>query len=138
MIEMDMAGAEISDRLRYLTLKAAGGRCALCGTTSRTASLHVVPILAAFGVELDSMENLQVLCDRCARGRQDDECDLREPSPEFVEDCHFCKRHAESAVISHGTVWAYADRYPEENSGAWRPPRPDQNLGARRCFAGHP
>jgi 5-methylcytosine-specific restriction endonuclease McrA len=69
-------------KLRYEVLKAYGALCMCCGHTGHIVVDHIKsrrrhPELAL------CFDNLQVLCDRCNRGKSyDDETDWRQKLPE--------------------------------------------------------
>lgn len=69
--------------LRFNTLKHYGARCMLCRTTEgRIVVDHIKPRSKYPLLELDP-ENLQVLCDKCNRGKgNSDETDFRPAKPE--------------------------------------------------------
>jgi predicted house-cleaning noncanonical NTP pyrophosphatase (MazG superfamily) len=85
---------------RYRVLKAARGRCELCGISSKLSPIdidHIVPRNEAdkFGfvlkddvrMPLDDERNLQALCFRCNRAKRDkDKTDFRLPEKKLVRD----------------------------------------------------
>jgi predicted house-cleaning noncanonical NTP pyrophosphatase (MazG superfamily) len=91
-------GVEASTR--YRVLKAARGRCELCGISSKLAPIdidHIVPrneadkngFIVKDGVRmpLDDERNLQALCFRCNRAKRDkDKTDFRLPQQKLVRD----------------------------------------------------
>lgn len=81
----------ISSSKRYQVLKAAKGKCQLCGVPSELSPIdvdHIVPksrankygkvVLDGKPMEVDSIDNLQALCFRCNRAKRDgDQTDWR-------------------------------------------------------------
>ena len=64
-------------KARFEILKKFGPKCMLCGATERIVVDHIKPRRRYPALELD-LENLQVLCDDCNRGKSyDDETDFR-------------------------------------------------------------
>ena len=59
----------VPDDLRYQVLKESGGRCALCGATSKEAVLQVDHIQPRSRGGTNDKSNLQALCDRCNLGK---------------------------------------------------------------------
>lgn len=85
---------------RYKVLKAARGKCELCGISSKITPIdidHIVPKSQADKVgfivkdgqrmHLNDERNLQALCFRCNRAKRDvDDTDFRLPSAKLVRD----------------------------------------------------
>lgn len=68
----------ISDSLRFQVLKAAGGRCQLCGTSAKERPLDVDHIIPRSRGGKTELSNLQALCSKCNRSkRNQDETDFR-------------------------------------------------------------
>jgi len=106
----------IPDSLRYLVLKAAGGRCCqLCGIAVKERPLdvdHIIPRSRGGNTEL---ANLQALCSKCNRSkRNQDDTDFRSfPPPSADPTCVFCQSATISkAVERNGSVFAIQDKYP--------------------------
>jgi ATP adenylyltransferase len=105
----------IPDSLRFLVLKAAGGRCQLCGILAKERPIdvdHIVPRSRGGKTEL---ANLQALCSKCNRSkRNQDQTDFRSwPIPSADPTCVFCQPEAISkAVEKNGSVFAIQDRFP--------------------------
>jgi ATP adenylyltransferase len=105
----------IPDSLRFVVLKAAKGKCQLCGTSAKECPLdvdHTIPRSRGGKTEL---ANLQALCSKCNRSkRNQDDTDFRSwPEPSFDPGCVFCGPDSVSkAVEKNGSVFAIIDKYP--------------------------
>lgn len=105
----------IPDSLRFLVLKAAGGRCELCGISVKDRPLDVDHIIPRSRGGKTELANLQALCSKCNRSkRNQDETDFRSwPHPSADPDCVFCGPDLMSrAIEKNGSVLAIMDRYP--------------------------
>ena len=85
---------------RYLVLKAAEGKCELCGIPSKVSPIdvdHIVPrsradksgyiVKDGTRVHVDDRQNLQALCFRCNRAKRNhDDTDFRPPGSKLVRD----------------------------------------------------
>ena len=85
---------------RYLVLKAAKGKCELCGIPAKVSPIdvdHIVPRSRAdkngyimkegTRIHLDDERNLQALCFRCNRAKRNhDATDFRPPESKLVRD----------------------------------------------------
>ena len=70
----------VPNSTRYRVLKAANGKCQLCGISAKNAVLHVDHITPRSKGGSNEMENLQCLCEQCNLGKGNrDESDFREP-----------------------------------------------------------
>jgi ATP adenylyltransferase len=68
----------VPNSVRYQVLKAAGGKCALCGISAKDAVLHVDHIQPRSRGGTNSIENLQCLCEQCNLGKSNrDDTDFR-------------------------------------------------------------
>ena len=105
----------IPDSLRFLVLKAAGGRCQLCGISAKDRPLDVDHIIPRSRGGKTELANLQALCSKCNRSkRNQDETDFRSlPQPAVDPNCAFCGSDLISkAVERNGSVLAVMDKYP--------------------------
>jgi 5-methylcytosine-specific restriction endonuclease McrA len=85
---------------RYRVLKAARGKCELCGISSKISEIdidHIVPknradrygyvIKDSVKIPVDDEKNLQALCFRCNRAKRDqDDTDFRKPRGKIIRD----------------------------------------------------
>ncbi len=70
--------ADIPEALRYQVLKAASGKCVLCGASAETAVLHVDHIVPRSKGGTNDLDNLQCLCEQCNLGKSNkDTTDFR-------------------------------------------------------------
>jgi predicted house-cleaning noncanonical NTP pyrophosphatase (MazG superfamily) len=97
--ERDPSGG-VEASTRYRVLKAARGRCELCGISSKLSPIdidHIVPrnhadkhgfvVKDGIRMPLDDERNLQALCFRCNRAKRDrDNTDFRLPQQKLVRD----------------------------------------------------
>lgn len=105
----------IPDSLRFLVIKAAGGRCQLCGIPAKERPLDVDHIIPRSRGGKTELANLQALCSKCNRSkRNQDETDFRSwPDPSADPTCVFCgPEMASKAVEKNGSVFAIMDKYP--------------------------
>jgi diadenosine tetraphosphate (Ap4A) HIT family hydrolase/5-methylcytosine-specific restriction endonuclease McrA len=105
----------IPDSLRFLVLKAAGGRCQLCGISAKERPLDVDHIIPRSRGGRTELANLQALCSKCNRSkRNQDETDFRSwPHPSADPNCVFCGPDMVSkAVEKNGSVFAIKDKFP--------------------------
>jgi diadenosine tetraphosphate (Ap4A) HIT family hydrolase/5-methylcytosine-specific restriction endonuclease McrA len=105
----------VPDSLRFQALKAAGGRCALCGATRDERPLDIDHIVPRSRKGQNTLDNLQVLCSKCNRAKGNrDRADFRELSPvQPAPGCPFCALDFQAAAIAeNGSVFAVKDRYP--------------------------
>jgi ATP adenylyltransferase len=105
----------IPDSLRFLVLKAAGGRCQLCGILAKERPIdvdHTVPRSRGGKAELT---NLQALCSKCNRSkRNQDQTDFRAWRLQSADSaCVFFQPPAISkAIEKNASVFAILDKYP--------------------------
>jgi predicted house-cleaning noncanonical NTP pyrophosphatase (MazG superfamily) len=92
--------ARVEASTRFRVLKAARGKCELCGISSKIAPIdidHIIPqsradkhgYVTRDGVKIDVNDerNLQALCFRCNRAKRDqDDTDFRLPVKKLVRD----------------------------------------------------
>jgi len=97
--ERDPSGG-VDASIRYRVLKAARGRCELCGISSKLSPIdidHIVPrnladkhgfvVKDGIRMPLDDERNLQALCFRCNRAKRDkDNTDFRISQQKLVRD----------------------------------------------------
>jgi ATP adenylyltransferase len=111
---LNMGEEDVPDSLRYKVLKAAKGRCMLCGATSHERLLNICHIKPVSRGGETIYENLQVLCDKCSTSRSDeDDADFRPVADEgFNNDCIFCAASKENNLIENDYAFAIPDKYP--------------------------
>jgi ATP adenylyltransferase len=111
---LNMGEEDVPDSLRYKVLKAAKGRCMLCGATSHERLLNICHIKPVSRGGETIYENLQVLCDKCSTARSDeDDADFRPVVDEgFNNDCIFCAAFKENNLIENDYAFAIPDKYP--------------------------
>jgi ATP adenylyltransferase len=105
----------IPDSLRFLVLKAAAGRCQLCGISAKERPLDVDHIIPRSRGGKTELANLQALCSKCNRSkRNQDETDFRSlPQQDADPNCIFCgSAFVSKAVERNGSVLAILDKYP--------------------------
>ena len=105
----------VPDSVRFFVLKAAGGRCQLCGVSAKECPLDVDHIIPRSRGGKTELANLQALCSKCNRSkRNQDETDFRTwPHPSADPDCVFCQPDVMSrAIEKNGSVFAIEDKYP--------------------------
>jgi ATP adenylyltransferase len=105
----------IPDSLRFLVLKAAGGRCQLCGISAKERPLDVDHIIPRSRGGKTEFTNLQALCSKCNRSkRNQDDTDFRSlPHHDADPQCAFCQSDLMSkAIEKNGSVFAILDKYP--------------------------
>ena len=112
MLETD----PVPDSLRYDVLRNGGGRCALCGATKIDRPLHVDHIIPRSRGGQNTIENLQILCEKCNLAKSNrDNTDFRElavASEDALEyGCPFC--YPERRIIDENdSVFAIEDQFP--------------------------
>jgi ATP adenylyltransferase len=103
----------VPDSVRYLVLRAAKNRCALCGITTKEAVLHVDHIIPRSRGGTNDLANLQALCAQCNQAKSNkDDTDFRELPLEHDPECRFCECREVWTVEENGTVWAHKDGFP--------------------------
>ena len=105
---------DVPDSLRYKVLKAARGRCMLCGATSHEGLLNICHIKPVSRGGETIYENLQVLCDKCSTSRSDkDDSDFRPGADEgFNTHCIFCAVSKDIFLVENDYAFAIPDKYP--------------------------
>lgn len=108
----------ISDLLRYRVLKESGGRCSLCGATSKDTVLDVDHIIPRSKGGKTVYENLQVLCAKCNRSKGNkDDTDFRETSSVIKVDCLFCNQNLKDKyILENDYAFAVLDNFPVTKS----------------------
>jgi ATP adenylyltransferase len=105
----------VPDSLRFKVLKAAGGRCALCGATKNDRPLDIDHINPRTRKGKNEEENLQVLCSKCNRSKGNkDKTDFRKLGiHESDPGCPFCSKEIGSRKIEElDSVFAIKDKFP--------------------------
>jgi diadenosine tetraphosphate (Ap4A) HIT family hydrolase len=105
----------IPDSLRFLVLKAAGGRCQLCGILAKERPIDVDHIIPRSRGGKTELANLQALCSKCNRSkRNQDDTDFRLwPLATSDQNCVFCQPEViAKSVEKNGSVFAIHDKYP--------------------------
>src|SRR3989339_562828 len=104
----------VSDSLRYRVLKEAKGVCALCGCTKDTRPLDVDHIIPRSKGGKTVYENLQVLCSKCNRSKNNkDDSDFREIVANQIDnDCIFCNIKSSKVVTENEYAVEIEDSYP--------------------------
>jgi ATP adenylyltransferase len=102
-----------SSSIRYLVLKLAKGRCALCGASIKDTPLDIDHIVPRNKGGTNDLSNLQALCFRCNRAKRDrDSEDFRRFGQfEPLEGCAFCERKTEAEQEYNSCLWIW-DRFP--------------------------
>lgn len=106
---------QVSDSLRYRVLKEAKGRCALCGATKDERMLDVDHIIPRSKGGKTEYSNLQVLCSKCNRSKQDkDSTDFSKLiDSDFDENCIFCEQlRSGEKILENDYAFAIRDNHP--------------------------
>lgn len=112
----DQRRKPVSGSVRYNVLKAAKGRCELCGVSKDARALDVDHIIPKSTGGSDDLTNYQALCWKCNsnKGNRDDE-DFRDLTNRYnnkVSDCIFCNLEVNDLVAFNQFAIAYRDKYP--------------------------
>lgn len=105
----------VPDSLRYRVLKEANGRCALCGVTKIERPIDVDHIIPRSWGGKTEYSNLQALCSKCNRSKQDkDNTDFRKPvTASRVEGCVFCEpKNDGEKMLENSRAYAMLDTFP--------------------------
>lgn len=103
-----------SHSIRYLVLKLAKGRCALCGASIKDTPIDIDHIIPRSKGGDNSLGNLQALCFRCnrAKGNKDNE-DFRLSSEDTKpETCIFCHDLEGRIQGTYNSAVYIHDRFP--------------------------
>ena len=110
------APAKITASKRYQVLQRAGGRCALCKSSSKDYALDVDHIVPKNMGGSDDLANLQALCYRCNRAKRDtDTTNWHEVQESFAyrqKECEFCTMPKKRIEISGLLCVGVRDLYP--------------------------
>jgi diadenosine tetraphosphate (Ap4A) HIT family hydrolase len=104
----------VSDSLRYRVLKEANGICALCGCTKDMRPLDVDHIVPRSKGGKTVYENLQVLCSKCNRSKNNkDDTDFRTTaSNEKDNSCIFCNVKKSRVILENEYAIVIEDSFP--------------------------
>ncbi|MFX1590426.1 MAG: HNH endonuclease, partial [Promethearchaeota archaeon] len=104
----------VPDSLRYRVLKESNGRCALCGITKDIRPLDVDHIIPKSKGGKTIYENLQVLCSKCNRSKNNkDNQDFRKLiKKDFDEKCIFCNISDKKILKENDHAFIIEDSYP--------------------------
>lgn len=102
-----------SSSVRYLVLKLAHGKCALCGATIKETPIDIDHIIPRNKGGTNKISNLQALCFRCNRAKRDrDNIDFRHYGEVYKEeDCVFCDLNGRVEDTYNSAQWIF-DNYP--------------------------
>jgi len=102
-----------SSSVRYLVLKLAHGKCALCGATIKDTPIDIDHIIPRNHGGTNELSNLQALCFRCNRAKRDrDNIDFRHYGEESREDgCIFCNIKGRAKESFNTANWIL-DNFP--------------------------
>jgi len=102
-----------SSSLRYLVLKLANGRCALCGASVRDTPIDVDHIIPRSRGGSNDLSNLQALCFRCNRAKRDrDSQDFRIlGTNDFQDGCLLCEI-GDQSLFEYNTARCVRDNQP--------------------------
>lgn len=111
-----MLGGPVKGSVYYEVMKESGGRCALCGVTSKDRPLDVDHIIPRSKGGNSEKENLQVLCSRCNRtkGNRDRTNWKVFKDVEAIENCIFCWENLDKkrVVAEYDHIYAIKDGIP--------------------------
>jgi diadenosine tetraphosphate (Ap4A) HIT family hydrolase len=102
-----------SSSIRYLVLKLANGRCALCGASVKDTPLDIDHIIPRNQGGTNDLSNLQALCFRCNRAKRDrDAQDFRAFGLEERQaECVFC-HVSPRVVMEYNSARLVRDAFP--------------------------
>jgi diadenosine tetraphosphate (Ap4A) HIT family hydrolase len=111
LLELD----PVPDTIRYEVLRRAGGKCELCGCSSKERPLHVDHIIPRSKRGSNDIENLQALCEQCNLAKSNrDATDFRQSGiAKHHDGCVFCSEQVRKRMIeSTSTMFVVEDQYP--------------------------
>jgi ATP adenylyltransferase len=102
--------------VRYEVLRRAGGRCELCGASSRDTQIDVDHIIPRAKGGSNDLDNLQALCRTCnAQKRDRDDTDfqaLHRAYDHREADCIFCQLPANRIIAQNRLALVLRDKFP--------------------------
>jgi ATP adenylyltransferase len=102
--------------VRYEVLKRAGGRCELCGASSRDIQIDVDHIIPRSKKGTNDLSNLQALCRTCnAQKRDRDDTDFHDLHKRYEHrehDCIFCQLSGRQIVAHNLLAVVIRDAFP--------------------------
>lgn len=102
-----------SKSIRYLVLKLAKGRCALCGASVKDKPIDIDHIIPRSRGGTNDISNLQALCYECNRAKNNrDKTDFRNLGKEtHDENCPFCNL-GKRVIEKYNTASYIEDNFP--------------------------
>lgn len=102
-----------SKSIRYLVLKLAKGRCALCGASVKDTPIDIDHIIPRSKGGSNDITNLQALCDKCNRAKRNrDSTDFRNLGEEDHDaNCPFCNLGTR-VIQNYNSADCIFDNYP--------------------------
>lgn len=102
-----------SKSIRYLVLKLANGRCALCGASVKDTPIDIDHIIPRSKGGSNDITNLQALCDRCNRAKRNrDATDFRHLGEDIHDaTCPFCNL-GNRVIENYNSADCIRDNFP--------------------------